>query len=285
MYDKKMFLIDELYKDNLEYKKIDSKNYIDKFLFYRSQDDDIDIDVCEINIDNYKLLNPLISLDAKKTEQKTYNKSNKKFELYDNGITYRGDTLINCMQVLLQIVNYDSKGKLITSKNIDEIKEGLKKSSVLNDNPEIRSLLNKFVEKCYSEGNFFAIPFINGFSLNQAKGRLKSEGYNNPLVDSSDTYFKVCYDYFNKGKCSCQLTNLIDKNYDIWKNKYSNNWNLFIEHNCFCDFINNDGTVKKLWNKTDDGFTSDLKNYLNDAIIALTNREERIINFKDSITL
>lgn len=68
-----MFLLDELYKNNSNYPI--NGDYIEKFLFYRSQNDDIDVDVCEINIDNYKQMNPLISQEAKKTEQRSYNKS------------------------------------------------------------------------------------------------------------------------------------------------------------------------------------------------------------------
>lgn len=278
-----MFLIDKLYKDNPNYTTNDTENYIDKFLFYRKENDDIDIDVCETNIDNYKLTNPLINKDAKKVQQNVFNKSHKKFELIDNGQIYRGDTLINCMQVLLQIVNYDNEDTLITSSNFDEIKNGIKNSSILNNNPKLYKLLNEFVKKCYCEGNFFAIPYIEGYSLNQAKGKLKHQGYTNPFVDSSDTFFKVTYNYFVNGKSSCQLTKFIDEKYDILKKNYCNNWNLFIEHNYFQDFVNLDGTPKYLWNKTDKGFAFDLENYLTNAISALSNREKRIIDYKNNI--
>ncbi len=196
-----MFLLDELYKGNLNYPV--NGDYIDKFLFYRSQNDDIDVDVCEIIIDQYKQTNPLISQAAKKIEQRSHNRSHKKFELSDNGQIYRGETIINCMQLLLQIVNYDNEDSLITSSDFDEIYYGIQKSSVLVNNSEMKSLLNMFVKKCYCEGNFFSIPFIEGFSLNQAKGKLKQRGYQYTFVDSSDTYFKVCYNFFVNGINAC----------------------------------------------------------------------------------
>lgn len=179
------------------------------------------------------------------------------------------------MQILLQIVKYDNKDSLITVNNIDEICNGIKKSSVLFNN-EMRSLLNKFAEKCYCEGNFFAIPFKSGFSLNRAKAKLKLQGYQYTFVDSSDTYFKVCYDYFVNGQNVCQLTKLIDLKYEMWKERYRHNWGLFISDNCFQDFMDLDGKPLRLWNKSEDGFSRDLKNYLRKAIDVLSKREERV---------
>lgn len=277
-----MFLLDKLYEDNANY-PIDG-DYIDKFLFYRSQKDDIDVDVCEINIDNYKQTNQLISQEARKNEQRSYNKSHKKFELVDNDQIYRGETIINCMQLLLQIVNYDNKDTIITSKDFEEIINGIKNSSVLANNPKMKELLNTFVEKCYCEGNFFAIPFIAGFSLNRAKGKLKQGGYEYTFVDSSDTYFKVCRNFFVNGQSGCQLTRLIDEKYYVWKTRYSGDgWKKFVSDNFFQDFMDCDGEPLRLWNKTSEGFEKDLERYLESAIRVLSNREKGIIEKRNVI--
>lgn len=275
-----MFILDELYKNNMDYPI--NENYINKFLFYRSQDDDIDVDVCKINIENYKLLNPLISQEAIVNEQKNYNKSHEKYELIDNGQVYRGETIFNCMQILLQIVNYDNHDTLITSNDFDEIKQGIKESSVLSGNPNLEKLLNLFVEKCYCEGNFFAIPYIEGFSLNQAKGKLKKRGYQYTLVDSSDTYFKVCYAYFVNGENGCQVTRWINEKYDVWKKRYlgRENWGLFVKDHMLEDFMDSDGKPLSIWNKTRDGFAMDLENYLQNAIRILMEREKKIYERK-----
>lgn len=275
-----MFLLDELYKDNLKYPV--NGDYIDKFLFYRSQNDDIDVDVCEINIINYKQTNSLIGKDALIIKQGSNNKSYKKFELSDKGQIFRGETLINCMQILLQIVNYDSEETLITSKDFEEISNGIKNSSILANNPELRKLLDLFARECYCEGNFFAIPFIEGSSLNTAKGKLKQRGYGYTFVDSSDTYFKVCYNYFVKGVCGCQVTRLIDEKYNVWKKRYlGNGWNTFITDNFFQAFMDSDGKPKQLWNKTCCGLEVDLENYLKNAIAALSTRSKSIIDFNN----
>lgn len=209
-------------------------------------------------------------------------KSHKKFELLDNGQIYRGETIINCMQLLLQIVNYDNKDTLITSSDFEKISNGIKKSSVLANNPEMKKLLNTFVKKCYCEGNFFAIPFFEGFSLNTAKGKLKQGGYGYIFVDSSDTYFNVCYNFFVNGQSCCQITRLIDEKYGVWKERYLNNgWNTFVTDNYFQDFMDFDGRPLRLWNKTSEGFSIDLENYLKSAITVLSNREKRIIDFKN----
>lgn len=275
-----MYLLDELYKDNENY-PVDG-SFIDKFLFYRKQDDDIDVDVCEQNIKIYRSLNPLIKDSAEIVKQPRDNKLNKKYEIHDGNNIYRGETIISCMQLLLQIVNYTNPEEKIYSKDIDKISNDLK--LFISKNPKFENLLNQFAKKCYSEGNFFAIPFISGYSLNQAKGKLKESGRKYTFIDSSDTYFKVCYNYFTKGINCRELTEYIDKQYSVWKNRYckKGGWESFLEDNQFHSFVDNN-EPKKLWNNTNDGFIKDLENYLNLAIKALTDREEIIIKHYNEV--
>lgn len=98
-----MFFLDKLFEDNQEYPN--NGSVVEKFLFYRKRNDDIDVDVCEENVNNYKKTNPLINNNAEIRLQK---KSRKKYELIDGESCFRGETLINCMQIILQIVNYDN---------------------------------------------------------------------------------------------------------------------------------------------------------------------------------
>lgn len=273
-----MFFLDELYRDKQKYPEYPAdKDYIDKYLFYRRQDDDIDVDACEQNMKIYRRVNPLISREAIIKGQSEHNRSQEKYELDDNGRIYRGETIVNCMQLLLQIVNYDSEEEVITTRDFEKIESGIKKSSVLADHPEMRKLLNEFVGKCGCVGNYFAIPYKEGASLNQAKGRLRQGGYRYTFVDSSDTYFRVCYNYFEEGeKDACCVTRLIDEEYMIWKERYVGHWDTFIADNCFQDFTGSDKKPIRLWNKTDQGFFTDLKNYMEKAIHVLSEREKRI---------
>lgn len=274
-----MFFLDKLYGGKTEYPA--DKDFIDKYLFYRRQKDDIDVDVCRGNMEIYRGTNPLISRNAEIIKQREFNRSHQKFELSDNGQIYRGETIVNCMQLLLQIVNYDSKEEVIIAGDFEEIESGIKKSSVLADHFGMWELLNKFVEKCGCEGNYFAIPYKAGFSLNRAKGRLRQGGYGYTFVDSSDTYFRVCYDYFVKGQKNCSITKLIDEKYMIWKDRYAGHWDVFIADNCFQNFMGSDKKPIKLWNKTDQGFSTDLKNYMEKAVHVLSEREKRINDMVD----
>ena len=171
-----MFLLDELYKDDEAYPL--KGGYVDKFLYYREQDDDIDADVCLRNAEIYLKTNPLVSAQAEIVPQPERNESGKKYEIHDGSIIYRGETLINCMQFLLQIVNFENENEKIWAKDYEEIRNGLNHSRILNvHDGKLRDLTEQFVEKCYCSGNFFAIPFSHGASLNLAKGRLKKQGY------------------------------------------------------------------------------------------------------------
>lgn len=273
-----MFLLDELYNDNQNYPK--SGTMIEKFIFYRRNNDDIDIDVCKYNMENYLVTNPCISIDAKIVGQTSYNKSGKKYEIVDGKRIFRGETLINCMQVLLQIVNFDNEGTRIVATDYDEILNGINDSSIFVGNERMRLLLNSFIEECYSEGNFFAIPFISGYSLNKAKGSLKQKGYLDCMRDSSDIYFKVCFNYFTNGKVGCQLIKYIDEYYDIWKDRYINNWNIFVDDNLFQDYVDENYNPIQMWKMNTGDISKDLEVYLENAISFLTKRRERIVKYK-----
>lgn len=266
-----MFILDELYKEDKNYPITGS--FCDRFLYYRGKDDDIDADVCIQNINMYYDTTPLISHDAEIRMQRDYNKSQKKYEIIDADYSYRGETIINCMQLLLQIVNYENTIERVTSSDIEKIKMCLKNSAILKKNPILEEKLETFVKKCYGKGNFFAIPFVDGYSLNRAKGVLKQSGNNYIFLDSSDTYFRVCYNYFVKGINACRLTKLIDEKYLNWKERYcgEKGWERFIEDNQFGGFVKN-GIPFKMWNNTERGFAKDLESYLDLAIKALSGR-------------
>lgn len=279
-----MFLLDELYKNDNGYPS--NGSYVEKFLYYKERDDDIDADVCLQNVDIYLRTNPLVGAQAEIVPQPENNKAKKKYEIHDGSVIYRGETLINCMQFLLQIVNFENENGKIWTKDHKEIRNGLNHSRILNaNNGKLGKLTEQFVEKCYSSGNFFAIPFSRGASLNLAKGRLKKQGYQYMFMDNSDTYFKVCFDYFVNGKRDVQLTRLIDEKYDCWKKCFSQQenpegWKAFIEYHQFESFMNTDDDLPvplQLWEKTGE-FEGDVTRYLERAIEALSVRENRIKN-------
>ena len=272
--DVEMFLLDELYKENQNYPK--SGTMLEKFIFYRRNNDDIDVDVCKYNMENYLITNPCICKAAKIVKQPSYNKSKKKYQISDGKHIFRGETLINCMQVLLQIVNLDDEDTRILSGDYDEILNGINNSSIFAGNERMRELLNSFIEECYSEGNFFAIPFIHGYSLNNAKGRLKQKGFQESMVDSADTYFKVCFNYFTNGIVGCQLIKYIDGYYDVWKNRYTKNWPQFVHDNLFQDYVNEKYIPIQMWKMNTGDITKDLEDYLENAISFLAKRRERI---------
>lgn len=266
-----MFVLDKLYQKDPNYPEKGS--YIEKYLFYRAQKDDIDADVCEEYVNMY-LAHPIIGVHAEVRRQPgTCNK----YEITDGRNIYRGETLVNCMQILLQIVNYEKKQERIFSSDIDEIKQGLDYSTILNENPRLREKVEHFVCLCYGEGNFFPIPYEEGYSLNIAKGKLKSQGNNHTLADSSDAYFDVCYNYFNNKQIYCSLVRLIDEKYPVWKKRYctTGGWETFIQDNHFHDFVSL-GVPKKMWDNTENGFVHDLESYLDAVCTALTKREAEV---------
>ena len=267
-----MFILDEIYKEDPDYPA--NGSYSDRYLYYRGKKDDIDADVCETYTKMY-LSHPLITSGAEVRKQLG---TTHKYEILDGTYVYRGETIINCMQMLLQIVNYENLCEKITSRDIDTIRKSLKESVILKENPGLREKIEHFVKLCYGEGNFFPIPFVSGYSLNIAKGRLKTRGNHYIFTDSSDTYFVVCYYYFVHHQSYCQLTRFIEK-YENWKERYckEGGWEQFIKDNKFESFVC-DGKPIKMWNNTEKGFVKDLGNYLDMAIAALSEREKELQN-------
>lgn len=269
-----MFYLDHLYSNNQKYPM--DGTLIEKFVYYRQSKDDIDVDVCKENMKIFKSINPCISSSASIVSQKLYNQSGMKYEIHDGEKVFRGETLVNCMQILLQIVNYDSKYTTIYSSDFDDITYGLKHSSILSKNKRINELLHLFIKECYSEGNFFAIPFIKNISLNQAKGRLKQKGYDYCFVDSADTYFLVCYEYFANNIIGCSMIKYIDVSYKEWKDRYQGNWKLFIDDNMFQDFVDANYNPVKMWTMESNDFEKDLEQYLIRTTDFLSKRRKRI---------
>ena len=266
-----MFILDESYKEDPDYPIKGS--YTDRYLYYRGRQDDIDADVCEAYTKMY-LSHPLISKAAEVRKQPG---TMHKYEIWDGTYVYRGETLINCLQLLLQIVNYENPGEKITKNDNERIKRALQESEILNRNPKLRDKLELFAKLCYEVGNFFPIPYEKGYSLNIAKGSLKRRGNHYMFSDSSDTYFEVCYNYFVHQQSCCRLTRYIDEKYGNWKKRYckEGGWEQFVEDNMFDSFVC-DGKPIKMWNNTADGFAKDLERYLDTAITALSERKEKV---------
>lgn len=268
-----MFILDEAYKGDPDYPVKGS--YADRYLYYRGKKDDIDADVCEAYTEMY-LSHPLISKEAEVRKQPG---TTHKYEIGDGPYVYRGETLINCLQLLLQIVNYENVNEKITSRDIDKIRKALHESVILKEKPGLTGKVELLVKLCYGKGNFFPIPFVSGYSLNIAKGRLKARGNHYTFSDSSDTYFEVCYNYFVRHQSYCQLTRFIEEKYKNWKERYckEGGWEQFIKDNKFESFVC-DGKPVKMWNNTENGFVKDLENYLDMAIAALSEREKELQN-------
>lgn len=269
--DMMSFIIDKMYKDNDEYPI--SGSYLEKFLFYRAAKDDIDIDVCKYIIETYIKTNPIF-IDYEEKTIVNQNGSENKYEIHADGEVFRGETFVNCMQVLLQIANYSQLDN-VGSNDIDEIKERILNSDIVDN-----KLLEEFIYQCYSEGNFLAIPYKEGKSLNRAKGRLKKAGYNYIFLDNPDTYLKVLTEYFKNGTLSCSLVKLIDKEYPCWKNRYrasAEGVECFIKDNNFEAFYC--GTMPvQFWNISSKGIKYDMNCYLQRITAALKKRKEDICN-------
>lgn len=265
------FLLDRLYSEDKDYPA--NGNFLKKFLYYKGQiHDGIDADVSREMMEIYKKY-PYF-FDKKVGETTIQPDSQKKYEFRADGICYRGETLVNCTQLLLRLCNYEQCNKLSTS-DIEEIERRLEQIGVLESD-----LLQRFVRLCYSEGNFFAIPYCGDSkgSLNLAKGLLKKTGYG---VDNHDCYFKVLADYFVNGTLSCKLVKLIDEEekYSPWKNRYKTGTEQgvekFVSDHLFGAFF--EGTrPKEFWRMTERGFEYDVKNYLEQVNEALAERKKEV---------
>lgn len=208
------FLLDELYVDNKEYPK--DKSYVERFLYYKFQTDDIDADVCKSTVNRY--CQQYYFLKGAVVENQ--GSSANKYQIRSPIGVFRGETLVNCMELLKQIVNLfaDDNG-CYTNADIRDNKGLLLDNVFYKENEE---LINEFVSYCYCSGNFLPIPYCKGKSLNRAKGRLYQPGYNSWLRDSSDIYLQVLSDYFTEQYTGEKLTSYIDEcdAYYEWKMRY-----------------------------------------------------------------
>lgn len=263
----KDFLLDNLYKNDSNYPSEGS--FTDKFLYYRGTDDGIDVDVSKYMIENYIKTNPYFNGKEIKIK-KQYNEKYK-YEIIVGEEIYRGDTFVNCMQTILQLINY-GKEQRIVSREIHKIREEISK---LDDNT--KRILEKFTYNCYREGNFFAIPYKPYKSLNSAKGQLREIGFAGLenkkyyLYDSYYTYIIELKDYFDNGNTETHIAKLIDENYTGWKKRYRGLGNrVFIEDNKLDGFYK-DGVPIKFLN-IEKEFNVAMEEYLVNITKALENR-------------
>ena len=269
------FILDDLYQEIPEYPR--DETYLRRFLFYRrSKSDGIDVDVCKHNMDIYLKTNDIFK-NYSSTECKLQEYSQRKYEIHTEKEVYRGETLVNCMQVLLQIANYEQKS-LVLAKEIDEIEKRINITNIVE-----HSLLEQFICQCYSEGNFLTIPFVKSKSLNQAKGYLRRQGYNFVFRDDWYTYLDGLTKYFKTGTLSCRLVELIDCTYSNWRVRYKEAENgilQFVSDNHLDSFYQN-GVPKLFWNITDKGFSNDLNCYLKDITQAMDTRTQILLEIME----
>lgn len=285
----KTFLLDEMYKDDEYFSQLTSP--VEKYLYYRKgmnqetkEQDGIDIDVCIYNILIYLKCHSGIFADICSVD--IISQGGKKWEIRDRNyadITFRGDTAINCFNPIMQIVNNISQKKLSRKNNIEEIGMYLN-SSVFLKSAEIESLINKHVILCYGVGNFYLVPFKQGYSLNRAKARLKTGGYSCFFCDDMYKYLSVVYQYFMKGRTndSCNLIKIVDSMYaEYWIKWFGwgkEGWMSFVEQFCFEAFMDEEHKPMQFWKKTDSGLVNDLTNYLTKINSALEKRAESILH-------
>lgn len=276
-------LLDLMYETNEEYKKLN--NYIVKNLFYRAQKDSIDIDVCKYNMFIYGTCYKNISTTPSSI---IFKQGGEKYELllnsYDDNISFRGDTAINFMSILIQIVKYENSCD-ITKKQIAVVNEMLKNSYLLNEN-ELRNLLEKHAMLCYSVGNFYPIPFrkfVRGrFSLNTAKGRCITEGYKgNYFDDDMFVFLEDIYWYFiENGKARDLVGERISNVYTEWIDYFGKGiegWKHFVKVYYLDAFIDDKYHPLQFWKVTDSGMKTDLSNYLKAVNLAIEKRAELIM--------
>ncbi len=264
------FMLDELYSKDGKYPR--SGGFTEKFLYYKFAKDDIDVDVCRKNIDIYLNNNPFFDGHAECVNQEN---SENKYQIKMDGRVYRGDTIFNCMQLLLQIVNASVELESFSQQDICENHNIILKNSFFLKE---RELIDKFVMNCYRPGNFCVIPYSEGYSLNLAKGRLKMTGHNGFIYrDSADVYFRVLYAYYTQGIKGVSLIRLLDecKDYEMWRTKYRDNFVDYINDNKFHSFFDDKGP-KEFWKKTDD-WMKDITDYMSKVIEAVDSRTKKLV--------
>lgn len=272
-----------MYETNKEYQELN--NYIDKYLFYRAQNDYIDIDVCKYNMFIYGTCYSNIAITPSSI---LFKQKGEEYELllnsYNDDISFRGDTAINCMSILMQIVKYENSC-YITKKQTDIVNEMLKDSCLLKDE-NLENLLEKHAMLCYSVGNFYPIPFKKfergRFSLNIAKGRCVSEGYkDNKFDDDMFVFLEDIYMYFvENGKTRDIVGERINNVYTWWLDYFRNGlegWKHFVDAYYLNSFVDDSYYPIQFWKVTNEGIKMDLENYLKAVNLAIEKRAELIM--------
>ncbi|MBB6714794.1 hypothetical protein [Clostridium gasigenes] len=274
-------LLDLMYETNEKYQKLN--NYIEKYLFYREQKDCID--VCKYNMFIYGTCYGNITTTSSSI---LFKQKGEEYELllnsYDDDISFRGDTAINCMSILMQIVKYENSCD-ITKKQTTVVNEMLKDSCLLKDN-DLRNLLEKHAMLCYSVGNFYPIPFKKfergRFSLNTAKGRCISEGYkDNHFDDDMFVFLEDMYMYFvEDGKIRGAVGKRISNAYTGWIDYFGKGlkgWKHFVNTYYLNSFVDNNYYPIQFWKMTDKGLKADLENYLKAVNFEIEKRAKLIM--------
>lgn len=277
----KPFLLEHIY--------LEEEKPVEKFLRYRESNDGIDIDVSIFNIMVYISCFDYICVDEyTKIERQPYRKCEHKYQIKcrENDDIFRGDTAINSMSIIMQIVNYE-KDK-ISKRNVGEIRSRISNSYILDtkcrDREEVTigQLLEEHIRLCYGVGNFYPIPFFSKSSLNVAKGRLKSKGYNGTMFDDNMYVFlNVIYQYMVEDRRDfCETVRLLDSKYQNWINQFGiglNGWDNFICKNFFDAFVDSKNLPKRFWCVSENGIIYDVEMYLKKINSALRERERAIM--------
>ena len=268
-----LFLLDELYNKTYSIENYPQENNLEKFLYYKYQKNDgIDPDASEIMMKIHLDGNQLFDKDKSYYEKYAW----RKYQIINNGTYYRGDTIFNCMELLLQIANNYREGR--KNEKIDV--NSLKKTDFYLRNED---LINNFIYWCYNPGNMCVVPFSQrNSSLNIAKEYLSQPGYKYCIKDSADCFFRVLANYFtdtqtskSKEKIEERLDN--DKKYRAWRERYHGHIDKFISDNCFQPFF--EGNVPKpFFIISEEGFEADIKEYMKRVINALKERTRLLMN-------
>lgn len=241
--------MDEIYKGE-DYL---SKNIYGKFLYYRTQKDGIDIDSCKMLMPIYfKLLDNILEKEDIVCERKSgsigYELKNKKF----SNLYFRGDTAINCMSIIQQIVNIGIGQRICKTTIDEEIIKFLREDGW----EEIFKLLEVHIRLCYGLGNFYPIPHsYKSFCVNPGKDRLIKHGFLNQFDDDMSLFLQAircCY--LRISLCNTSVQNfmkIMEKSYAKYLELYGigeKGWERYIKLNHFNAFVNNDLSVINFWN-------------------------------------
>jgi len=268
-----MFILDELYinKYGIESYPKDG-DLLDKFIYYKYKKvGGIDPDASEEVMNIHLKSNLLFAGFQAYTENYAW----RKYQIKCNDICYRGDTIFNCMELLLQIAgHYRKEGK---NQKIDI--DSFKKTEFYTEN---RKLINKFIYWCYNPGNMCVVPYSSKYySLNYAKEYLSQPGYKYCLKDSADRYFRVLCDYFTSAQTIGPVEKIVERlekndKFGAWRDRYHDNIGQYKDDNCFQPFFEGN-SPKQFFVITDKGFEADIKDYMEKVITALKERTKLLL--------